>query len=59
VDQTIVCRLCGQDFVFSAGEQELQRLRGFERVPTRCSTCLRRPPTVPWMPSLTARPPSR
>jgi hypothetical protein len=54
VDQTIACRLCGQDFVFGAGEQELQRLRGIERVPTRCSYCLRRPPTVPWLPTLTA-----
>jgi hypothetical protein len=48
-DQTLVCRLCQDSFVFSAGEQELQRLRGVDRVPTRCSFCLRRPPTVPWM----------
>jgi len=52
VDLDLVCRLCGEDFVFSAGEQELQRVRGFDRVPTRCSACLRRPPTVPWIPTI-------
>ncbi|HEV7663234.1 MAG TPA: zinc-ribbon domain containing protein [Chloroflexota bacterium] len=52
-DTELVCRLCGEVFVFSAGEQELQRLRGIARVPTRCSQCRRRPPTVPWMPTLT------
>jgi hypothetical protein len=51
-DQELVCRLCGETFVFSAGEQELQRLRGIERAPARCSLCRRRPPTVPWMPTL-------
>jgi hypothetical protein len=54
-DQTLTCRLCGDEFVFSAGEQELQRLRGLERPPTRCSTCRRRPPTVPWIPTLPTR----
>jgi hypothetical protein len=52
-DRELVCRLCGETFVFSAGEQELQRLRGIERAPTRCSLCRRRPPTLPWMPTLT------
>jgi hypothetical protein len=51
-DQHLVCHLCGEDFVFSAGEQELQRVRGIDRVPTRCSSCRRRPPTVPWLPRL-------
>jgi hypothetical protein len=51
-DQTLECRLCGESFVFSAGEQELQRVRGVDRVPTRCSACRRRPPTVPWMPTI-------
>ena len=51
-DQHLVCRLCGENFVFSAGEQELQRLRGFDRAPTRCPVCRRRPPTMPWIPKL-------
>jgi len=48
------CHLCGEAFVFTAGEQELQRLRGFERVPTRCPQCRRRPPTQPYLPRVTA-----
>jgi hypothetical protein len=51
-DKTLVCRLCGEDFVFSAGEQELLRLRGAEKVPTRCSVCRSRPPTMPLLPRL-------
>jgi hypothetical protein len=51
-DQTLVCRLCGDDFVFSAGEQELLRLRGVDKAPTRCSACRVRPPTVPFLPKL-------
>ena len=51
-DQNLTCRLCEEGFVFSAGEQELQRMRGVERVPTRCSVCRRRPPTVPWIPTV-------
>jgi hypothetical protein len=54
MDLNFVCRLCGEDFVFTAGEQELQRVRGVQRVPTRCSACLRRPPTVPWTPTITS-----
>jgi hypothetical protein len=49
-----VCRLCSESFVFTAGEQELQRVRGVNRVPTRCSACNRRPPTVPWMPTISS-----
>jgi Probable zinc-ribbon domain len=52
VDLELVCRLCKQTFVFSAGEQELQRLRGFQQAPTRCSVCKSRPATVPWIPKL-------
>jgi hypothetical protein len=54
-DQTLVCRLCQEEFIFSSGEQELQRVRGIDRVPTRCSNCRRRPPTLPWVPTLTPR----
>ncbi|GAC1317939.1 MAG: hypothetical protein NVSMB2_12260 [Chloroflexota bacterium] len=51
-DRELTCRLCGDAFVFSAGEQELQRVRGIDRVPTRCSVCRRQPPTVPVLPRL-------
>jgi hypothetical protein len=46
-DRELVCHLCGEGFIFSAGEQELQRVRGIDREPTRCPSCRRRPPTVP------------
>ena len=52
-DRHLECHLCGESFVFSAGEQELQRVRGIDRVPTRCPVCRRRPPTVPFLPRLT------
>ena len=51
-DRHLECHLCGDSFVFSAGEQELQRVRGIDRVPTRCPVCRRRPPTVPFLPRL-------
>jgi CxxC-x17-CxxC domain-containing protein len=37
-DKTIVCRDCGQEFVFSAGEQQFYASRGLSE-PTRCSGC--------------------
>jgi hypothetical protein len=52
IDRLLNCHLCGENFVFSAGEQELQRLRGIDREPTRCPVCRRRPPTVPWLPAV-------
>jgi len=42
VDITLTCSSCGQAFVFSAGEQELQYLRGFSKVPKLCPICARR-----------------
>jgi Probable zinc-ribbon domain len=38
-DTTLACSGCGQAFVFSAGEQELQQLRGIHRLPEYCRTC--------------------
>ncbi|HHY19998.1 MAG TPA: zinc-binding protein [Firmicutes bacterium] len=38
-DQKLVCRDCGQEFVFSAGEQEFYAEKGFENKPTRCPDC--------------------
>ncbi len=38
-DKTIICKDCGQEFIFSAGEQEFYAERGFESTPTRCKAC--------------------
>ena len=38
-DKTLVCKDCGQEFVFSAGEQEFYAERGFENEPQRCRSC--------------------
>lgn len=33
-DKTLVCKECGQEFVFSAGEQEFYAERGFQNEPS-------------------------
>ncbi|MGB2582766.1 MAG: zinc-ribbon domain containing protein [Dehalococcoidia bacterium] len=38
-DKTLVCRDCGAEFVFSAGEQEFYQSRGLENEPSRCPDC--------------------
>lgn len=38
-DKTINCRDCGEEFVFTAGEQEFYAQKGFENEPTRCKPC--------------------
>ncbi len=38
-DKTLVCRDCGKEFIFSAGEQEFYAEKGFENEPTRCREC--------------------
>ena len=38
-DKTIVCKDCGQTFVFTAGEQEFYAERGFQNEPQRCKSC--------------------
>ena len=38
-DKTITCTDCGQDFVFSADEQELFQTRGYTNEPKRCTPC--------------------
>lgn len=52
-DRELVCHLCGETFIFTAGEQELQRVRGISAEPKRCPACKRRPPTVPYLPRVT------
>ncbi|MEA5092172.1 hypothetical protein SDC9_31403 [bioreactor metagenome] len=38
-DKTLKCSECGQDFVFSASEQEFYEEKGFENEPGRCPSC--------------------
>jgi CxxC-x17-CxxC domain-containing protein len=38
-DRTLTCRDCGQQFVFTAGEQEFYQSRGLTNDPGRCPTC--------------------
>lgn len=40
-DKTIVCKDCGKDFVFTEGEQEFYKEKGFENDPVRCPDCRR------------------
>lgn len=37
-DRTLTCRDCGQEFTFTAGEQEFYAQRGFSE-PQRCPAC--------------------
>src|SRR5262245_8232801 len=39
VDKPIRCVSCGEDFMFTAGEQEFYKNRGLEHEPTRCKNC--------------------
>ena len=38
-DKTLVCRDCGKEFVFTAGEQAFYAEKGFQNEPTRCKEC--------------------
>ena len=38
-DQTLVCRDCNQEFVFTVGEQEFFASRGLTNTPGRCPSC--------------------
>ncbi len=38
-DKTLVCKECGNEFVFTAGEQEFYAERGFQNEPQRCKSC--------------------
>ncbi|ODA41293.1 zinc-ribbon domain containing protein [Desulfosporosinus sp. BG] len=38
-DKTLTCRDCGQEFIFSASEQDFYAEKGFENDPTRCPAC--------------------
>ena len=38
-DKTLVCKECGQEFTFTASEQEFYAEKGFENEPQRCNAC--------------------
>jgi CxxC-x17-CxxC domain-containing protein len=38
-DKTIVCKDCGQEFTFTASEQEFFSEKGFTNEPQRCKSC--------------------
>ena len=38
-DKTLVCKECGNEFVFSAGAQAFYAEKGFTNEPQRCKTC--------------------
>lgn len=38
-DKTIVCKDCGEEFVFTANEQEFFAEKGFTNEPQRCKPC--------------------
>ena len=38
-DMELICRGCGDPFIFTAGEQEFYADKGFLNEPTRCPRC--------------------
>jgi len=40
-DRTLECKDCGKEFVFTEGEQEFYKEKGFENDPVRCPDCRR------------------
>jgi len=38
-DETLKCKDCGAEFIFTAGEQEFYAERGFQNKPQRCKAC--------------------
>jgi len=39
VDKTVICKECGAEFIFTAGEQEFYESKGFVNEPQRCKPC--------------------
>lgn len=39
VDKSLNCKDCGQEFIFTAGEQQFYDEKGFENIPGRCPSC--------------------
>lgn len=40
-DRTLICKDCGAEFIFTAGEQEFYKEKGFDNEPQRCQECRR------------------
>ncbi|MGH2450260.1 MAG: zinc-ribbon domain containing protein [Candidatus Limnocylindria bacterium] len=38
-DKTLTCKDCGQEFIWTGGEQEFYQSRGLVNEPGRCPTC--------------------
>ncbi|MDR1003365.1 MAG: zinc-ribbon domain containing protein [Oscillospiraceae bacterium] len=38
-DKTLICKDCGEEFVFTSGEQEFYAAKGFVNEPQRCKGC--------------------
>lgn len=38
-DKKLICKDCGEEFVFTAGEQEFYAEKGFQNEPQRCKAC--------------------
>lgn len=38
-DKTLICKDCGREFIFTAGEQEFFAQKGFTNEPQRCKEC--------------------
>jgi DNA-directed RNA polymerase subunit RPC12/RpoP len=38
-DRKIICKDCGKEFIFTVGEQEFFKEKGFENDPVRCPEC--------------------
>jgi len=38
-DKTLICKDCNAEFVFSEGEQDFYKEKGFMNEPQRCSSC--------------------
>lgn len=38
-DKKIICKDCGQEFIFTVGEQEFFEEKGFTNEPVRCKEC--------------------
>jgi CxxC-x17-CxxC domain-containing protein len=39
LDKPLTCVDCGQEFIFTAGEQEFYDRKGFKEIPKRCRPC--------------------
>jgi hypothetical protein len=38
-DKTIICKDCNKEFIFTEGEQEFYKEKGFQNDPQRCPEC--------------------